>query len=238
MNPNILVTICARGGSKGVKNKNIRRLCGRPLIAYTIRQALKWKRPTSVVVSTDSPAIAKVAADCGAFVPFLRPKNLAGDKTPKVDAIRHALVETERILNKKYSCVVDLDVTAPIRKVSDLEGCYRKFLKQKPLTLFSVTPAHKNPYFNMVEEDKNGFARLCKKLARPVYCRQDAPSVYGMNGCIYIYQRDYLLDPSNRGPWTRRSVIYVMDDWCGFDIDRETDFKFMEFLVREGIVKL
>jgi CMP-N-acetylneuraminic acid synthetase len=235
---NILVTICARGGSKGVKNKNIRMLNRKPLIAHTIEHALKWGRAKKIIVSTDSEKIARIAKQFGALVPFKRPAKLAGDKTPKVEVLRHALKESERIFRNRFDIIVDLDVTAPIRRLLDIENCYKKFLKIKPLTLFSVVRAHRNPYFNMVEENEAGFVSLSKTLAKKSYRRQDAPSVYDMNASIYFYQRQYLLDKSIRSPISKRSVVYVMDDVSAFDIDREIDFKFIEFLNREGIFKL
>lgn len=235
---NILATICARGGSKGVKNKNIRPLAGRPLIAYTIGQVLRWGKASEVVVSTDSGEIAAAARECGALVPFLRPPELATDESPKVPVIRHALRESERVFQKAYDCVVDVDATAPIRKPDDLENCLRIFEEKKPSTLFSVVEAHKNPYFNMVERDGSGYVRLCKTLPASVHRRQDVPPVYDMNASIYFYQRSYLMDESNRGPVSGKSLAYVMDPLSSFDIDREVDFKFIEFLIQEKIVTL
>ena len=233
----VLVTICARGGSKGVKDKNIRSLNGKPLIAYTIEQAKLWPRATKMVVSTDSTAIAQTAKHWGAEAPFLRPKELAEDNSPKMAAIRHALIESEKIFGLKFSVIVDLDVTSPIRKVSDIENCYLKFVEHKPLTVFSVVHAHRNPYFNMVEENGGSFVKLCKPLPGGVTRRQDAPKVYDMNASIYCYQREFLLDASNQNPCTDRSVACLMDDISRFDIDTETDFKFVEFLMREEIYK-
>lgn len=235
----ILVTICARGGSKGVRNKNIRPLLGKPLIAYTIEQASRWGRASDIVVSTDSEEIARVAGDYGAKVPFMRPKELATDESPKLPSIRHALISCEAIFQKSYSVVVDLDPTAPIRKMSDFENCYMQFVEKKPSTLFSVVRAHKNPYFNMVELDSLGHVRLCKNLPDGVNRRQDAPIVYDMNSSIYFYQREYLLDESNRMPYSdHNSIACVMDDLSAYDVDREVDFKFIEFLVKEGLVQL
>ncbi len=234
----ILVTVCSRGGSKGVPNKNVRLLDGKPLIVHTLEQIGRWGRATDVVVSTDSDEIARVARDYGAQVPFLRPAELAADEAPKIPAIRHALIESERIFRRTYEAVVDLDATAPIRGSDDLENCYRLFAEKRPLTLFSVVEAHKNPYFNMVEKDASGYARLCKTPPKGVHRRQDSPKVYDMNASIYFYQRDYLLDEANRGPISEKSLIYVMDPLSAFDIDREIDFKFVEFLVREKMVIL
>ncbi|MDD5679945.1 MAG: acylneuraminate cytidylyltransferase family protein [Candidatus Omnitrophica bacterium] len=237
MKYNILCTICARGGSKGVKNKNIRPLAGKPLIAHTIEQALRWGKARHVIVSTDSKDIADVARACGAEVPFMRPARLATDNAPKVPSIRHALIESEKIFKEKYNIVIDLDVSAPLRRIKDIDNCLKMFLAKRPKTLFSVTTASKNPYFNMCEKRKDGFAGLSKELLRAVVVRQKAPKVYSMNGSIYIYSRDFLLDPKNILPFSGKAAMYVMNEMSARDIDTETDFKFIEFLVNEGIWK-
>ena len=119
-----LITICARSGSQGVKNKNIRPLLGRPLIAHSIDCAMRWGRADRVVVSTDSEDIARVARACGAETPFIRPASLAGGNVPKMAVVRHALHQIEQGTDKRYEVVIDLDVTAPLRHVSDVENAF------------------------------------------------------------------------------------------------------------------
>lgn len=232
----ILVTIAARGGSKGVKNKNVRDLCGKPLIAHTIGQALKWGRASKVLVSTDSAEIAGVAKRYGAEAPFLRPPELSTDTAPKVPVIRHAWAEAEKIYAETYDFVVDLDATAPLRRISDIEAALRTAQAKNSSTLFSVVPAHKNPYFNMVELDGEGWAKLCKKLGDGVKRRQDAPKVYDLNASIYVYSREFLLGDSQT-VLTEKSAVHVMDELSGTDIDREVDFRFVEFILKEGLWK-
>lgn len=232
----ILATIAARGGSKGVKNKNIRELCGKPLIAYTIEQALKWGKASKVLVSTDSLEIAETAKRFGAEAPFLRPAELSTDTAPKVPVIRHAWREAEKLYGETYDLVLDLDATAPLRQIADIEAAASTAVKKQSSTLFSVVPAHKNPYFNMVELDPSGYAMLCKKLGKSVKCRQDAPKVYDMNASIYVYSREFLLSDSLT-VLTDKSVVHVMDELSGVDIDREVDFKFVEFMIKERIWK-
>lgn len=227
----ILITICARGGSKGVKNKNIRLLLGQPLIAHTIKQALGWSRATDVVVSTDSQEIADVARECGAKVPFMRSQDLATDNSPKLPVIRDTLLRCEKLYKKKYDIVVDLDATSPLRKISDIENCYKTFISKDSNTLFSVVNAHRNPYFNMVEDGEDGYVRLCKRLNSDVIRRQDAPKVYDMNASIYFYKRSYVFDEKNKSAISERSSIYVMDDASSYDIDREIDFHIVEFFL-------
>lgn len=228
---NILVTIAARGGSKGVPNKNIRPLLGKPLIAHSIEQALVWGRAAKVIVSTDSEAIAAVARTHGAELPFIRPATLATDTAAKLGVLRHALEQCERIYNARFDIVVDLDATAPMRTVADLEKCYQLFMEKRPTTLFSVVQAQKNPYFNMVEIDTYGYATLSKQLSSgAVGRRQDAPAVYAMNASIYFYESDFLRSTDATSCITNRSLIYEMEPWTGFDIDREVDFLIVEQL--------
>ena len=235
---NILLTICARAGSKGVKNKNIRMLNGKPLISYTIKQGLKWKKAQRVIVSTDLVEIASISKKYGAEVPFIRPNGLATDYAAKLPVIRHALLQCESIYNEQYSIIVDLDPTAPVRKIDDLDNCLEMFQKEKCDTLFSVVEAHKNPYFNMVEIYPDGKIRLSKPLNNSMVRRQDAPKVYSLNASIYLYSREYLLNENNTTCISDNSAIYIMDEIAGIDIDREIDCEFIDFLIREGFVSL
>src|SRR3990167_9002788 len=226
---NILVTIAGRGGSKGVPDKNIRPLAGKPLIAHSIEQAKKWGRAKHIVVSSDSQKIIEVAKKYGALAPFVRPNELAGDTADKLSVIRHALEEYET----KYELVVYMDITAPLRKKNDLENMYQLFTQKKPKLIFSVVTAHKNPYFNMVELE-NGVARLCKHLNSPITRRQDAPKVYAMNASLYFYHPDFL-KTNPKSLFTDQTLIYEMDDVSGIDIDREIDFQLVEFLMQKGL---
>ena len=117
---NILCTICARSGSKGVKNKNIITINKKPLIYYTIKQAKKSSLFTNIVLSTDSLKISKIGKKYGADVFFLRPKSLSKDTTGKISAIRHALIKSEKYYNKNFDYIIDLDVTSPLRFPLDI----------------------------------------------------------------------------------------------------------------------
>lgn len=227
----ILAIICARGGSKGVPNKNIRLLNGKPLIAYTIECAKKYTKFDRIIVSTDSPKIAEVAKQYGADVPFLRPKELATDTSPKIPVLQHAVRYLEQEENDHYDLIVDLDPTSPLRIVEDIENCVNKMIEKNPNVVFSVTPAHKNPYFNMVEE-KDGKVYLCKKLDRPITRRQDAPTVYAMNASIYVYKKDFLLNTDS--VFSSNTMAVVMPEEHSIDIDRPIDFEFVEFLMKRN----
>ena len=134
----ILCTICARGGSKGLSNKALRKINGKPLISFTIKQALKSKIFDEVIVSTDSKIIQKVAKNYGAKSWFLRPSKFSDDKSSKLLAIRHALIEAETYFNKNFNICIDLDITAPLRNINDIKNALKKFKKLKPSNMISV----------------------------------------------------------------------------------------------------
>ena len=225
------MTICARGGSKGIPNKNLVPLGGKPLIAYTVEQARRWGKAARIVCSTDSPLIADAARACGAEVPFLRPAELGGDQVGKVDVIRHA-VEACDPEGTRFDGVLDLDVTAPIRTAEDLDGCLAVFNASRPDVVFSVTPARKNPYFNMVEKDAEGRLSLVKALPAAVLRRQDAPRVYDMNASIYLYDRAAFARPEFRSVLGGRFAIYEMAEDAAFDIDGPLDLEIVELIMR------
>jgi CMP-N,N'-diacetyllegionaminic acid synthase len=235
---NILLTIAARGGSKGVKNKNIRELYGKPLIAHTITQAKRWGKASRIVCSTDSEAIAQVARDHGAETPFMRPAELAGDTVGKMGVLRHAWHACERIYGEHYDVLIDLDPTAPMRRIDDIDGAIKMFVDGHADTVVTVVPSRRNPYFNMLEESLDGTVHLSKTLEEPVFSRQTAPKAYDMNASIYVYNREFLLNESMRTCLEGRTLAWVMDELSAFDIDTERDFILVEYLVSKGLVTL
>lgn len=227
----ILGTICARGGSKGVKNKNIRNLLGKPLIAYTIEYLKKWGKADRIVCSTDSETIADIARKYGAETPCMRPPELATDTASKLRVLQHIVNVCEQQDNSQYDIIVDLDPTAPLRKRIFLEEAFKQFVESDANNLHSGCKSRRNPYFNMVELDKNGYFHLCKDSS--VVRRQDAPLVYDLNASMYIYKRDFLLHTNTLH--SDKTIIYEMPDIASIDIDREIDFLFVEFLLKSGV---
>lgn len=230
-----LITICARGGSKGIPGKNIKTIAGKPLMGYTIDCARKVQQAlgnTDIILSTDSDEIIRVAASLGLETPYRRPAELANDTCGKLDAIDHAWRWAEEYYNCHYDYVLDLDCTAPLRTLEDvLEGF--KILEKDPhaLDLFSVSPAARNPYFNMVEQKESGYFDLVKD-GSAFTSRQSAPRVYDMNASYYIYRRAFF-EQGLRDPNTPLSLVYVMPHRC-FDLDEPVDFDFMEYLLENG----
>jgi N-acylneuraminate cytidylyltransferase/CMP-N,N'-diacetyllegionaminic acid synthase len=230
-----LGTICARGASRGLPGKNIRELAGHPLIAYTIAVAQRCTFVDRFIVSTDSEEIAAVARRYGAEVPFMRPAELASDSAGKVPAIQHAVREVERGRRAPVDLVVDLDPTSPLRTVDEVRACWELVQTAGTDVVFTVAPADRSPYFNMVEI-VDGYARLSKALPVPVLRRQDAPAVYALNASVYAYRRAHLMDDGR--VVAPRSRVVVMPTERSRDIDGPLDFAFLEFLVRERKVTL
>lgn len=225
----VLATICARGDSKGIPGKNIRLLGGKPMIIYTIEVAQRCKLIDRVIVSTDDTEIAKIARASGAEVPFLRPKELATNSMSKLPVIKHAIGFLEAKLGYSPDIVVDLDPTSPLRTEKDIESCIR-MVEEGADNVFSVIEARRNPYFNMVEII-DGKVQLVKRPARVVSRRQDAPRVYEMNASIYVWKREALMN--NDSIFLEKTKVYIMPKWA-IDIDDETDFEFVEFILRKG----
>lgn len=223
-----ICTICARGGSRGVPGKNIRPLMGKPLIVHTIELALAHPRLDGVYVSTDSEAIADVARKAGAHVPFIRPAALASDEAGKLPVIQH-LVDHLETLGQTVDVVVDLDPTSPLRDAEDIDACL-DLVDNGAQAVITAFEADKNPYFNMVELDEDGIARVSKKLpGAAVVARQAAPQVYSMNASIYVWRREALAE----NLWLTEPRLHVMPRERSIDIDSELDFRLVKLLMEE-----
>ena len=225
---NILCTICARGGSKGLPEKNIKTLKGKPLIAWSIEQALRINKITDVIVSTDSEKIAYIAKEYGAKVPFLRPDYLAEDGTGKWDVWQHALKISENFYKKKYDLYVDLDCTSPLRDDEDIYIAIENLINSTADCIFSISESRKNPYFNMVEYENN-FLKISKPTNPVILCRQAAPKVYDHVASLYVLKTNFLRN--GNGLLTGKAIGYELSPEKGIDIDSEVDFKIVETLL-------
>jgi len=229
---NILITICGRGGSKGLKNKNIREFLGKSLIKYTLAAAFLFKERNcsyniDICVNSDSCQILEMASQYDVTC-IKRPEELAQDTSPKVPVIRYSLIYMEKKLNKQYDYVIDLDITAPLRKVTDIETALDKTIENKNVdVVYSVVPARRNPYFNMVE---NRDGKMQKIINTNFVARQQAPKVYDENASIYCYRKNSLLNKLDQSPLDGSFDIFLMKDTAILDIDSEEDFILMEIL--------
>lgn len=216
-------TICARGGSTGVPRKNVRRVGGKPLIGWTIEQALAAPSIDAVYVSTDDDEIAAVAEAFGAIVPFRRPADLATASAAKLPVIAHLVdhVDPDR---SRFDRIVDLDPTSPLRTVDDIEAAIA-LLDAETDAVITGYLAEKNPYFNMVQQRPDGGVALV--VPSGAVTRQSAPPVFAMNASIYVWHRHTL----QRGLWDGRTVMYEMPRERSIDVDSDIDLQLVELLM-------
>ena len=235
MKDEVLCTICARGGSKGIKNKNIRNLLGKPLIAYTIEQAIESKLFAHIIVSTDSDDIADISQQYGAEVFFKRDTALATDTAGKLDVIVDAVLRSEKHFDKSFKYILDMQPTSPLRENNDIVFSFEQFIEDDNDILITVTPSKASPYFSLVEVDKDGIVSLSKKTDKSIMRRQDAPKTYDMNGSIYIWKKNTLLE--KQALFLKKTGIYIMPEERSVDIDNMLDFEFVEFLMSKKTAK-
>lgn len=230
MPPDRLCTICARGGSKGVPGKNLRPLADKPLIAHSIEQAKRCGLFSAIAVSSDSPAILDTARQWGADIVVERPADMASDSAAKLPAIRHAVLAAEAQAGRTFAVLVDLDATSPLRLPEDIAETVRMVEDGEAGNVLTVAPAHRSPYFNMLEQDADGRVHLSKPLPATVVRRQDAPACFDMNASIYTWARHPFID----APYIldERTRLYVMPRDRSIDIDDEVDFAIVDFLLR------
>lgn len=226
-----LCTVCARGGSKGVPNKNIRPLMGRPLIAHTIRQARASGLFDAIAVSSDSEAILDAAREAGADFAIRRPDALATDAAAKLPVIRHCAAEAERLSGTMFDIVVDLDATSPLRTPDDIRHATAIGEEDGVSNVITAMPSRRSPYFNLVELQNDGRVALAKKLESPVERRQDAPKTFDMNASIYVWKRNVLF--GNDGLFLDGTRLYVMPEERSIDIDSEIDFEIVALLAKK-----
>ncbi len=231
-NKKILCTICARGGSKGVPNKNLKIIAGKPLIAHTISQAKEAGIFTSVVVSSDSEAILEASLKWGADIAIKRPDVLATDSAAKLPVILHAAKTAEEQLKIKHDVFVDMDATSPLRAVGDILGAVELLLASNVENVITGSPARRSPYFNLVEEQQDKTVALSKKLDKAVIRRQDSPRCFDMNASIYVWRRDALINSSPH-VFYPSTKLYEMPEERSIDIDTPLDFQIVEFLMNK-----
>ena len=226
---NNLCTICARSGSKGVPGKNIKKIAGKPLIQHTIEQAKKSKIFSDIIVSSDCKKILKIAEKLGVHT-LKRTNQLSKDFVSKVDVIRDAAKKAQKMLDKKFDNVIDLDVTSPLRQVSDIHNSFKKFQNGNYQNLITGCVARKNPYFNMIEIKKNVLS-ISKRTNKKIYSRQKSPQVFEMNASIYIWKNKALMNKSNLV--TSKTAFYEMPEERSIDIDTMLDWKIVSFLMEK-----
>ncbi|WP_371504474.1 cytidylyltransferase domain-containing protein [Nitrosopumilus adriaticus] len=227
--------IAARGGSKGVKRKNIRIFAGKPLIAHSIESAKKSGIFSHIIVSTEDKEIGEISKQFGAEVPFKRPKKLASDHAAMRDVMIHG-IESLYSLGYEFEEFVSRDCTAPFIRHKDILGSLKLLRKEKSNAVFGVYKQHYNPYFNMMETNKNGFLKMSKKLDERPVSRQLAPTVFQLNGFFTYNAKKFL---KFKEPIRIPKVLpYIIPEETGWMIDTEVQFSIAEAMLKKGIVKI
>lgn len=230
----ILFTLCGRAGSKGIKNKNIREFLGYQLSYYTLAAIALYQERNAedqfdVVVNTDSEELISITQN-NPFVPvsiIRRIEELSGDRVAKTAVINDCLNQMQERTGNRYDMVVDLDLTSPLRKVSDIVHLIEVEKEKRADVTFSVTDARRNPYFNMVIQAEKGVKKV---LPSDFVARQQAPAVYDMNASMYAYLPEYLQRTTN--VLEGYCEVIVMEDTGILDLDHENDFGLMEVIAK------
>lgn len=234
---NILFTICARAGSKGVKNKNVKLFLGAPLVYYTLSAYCQFIEKHSdefnvidLAVNTDSETLIEQCSNAPIKINFIeREQDLGGDKVAKSEVICDTLKKMECRENHIYDVAIDLDLTSPLRTVADIYGCLQALLDNENADVaYSVTNARRLPQFNMVHENENGYFETV--IQSQAVTRQEVMLCYDMNASIYAYRRTPLLNTKEHNVLKGNAVAWIMRDTAVLDIDSEEDFELLSLL--------
>ena len=220
----ILALICARGNSRGIKNKNLLKFKNTTLLGNSIKQASRSRYVNRVIVSTDSNKISREAIKNKAEVPFIRPSKLAKNNSPEIETWRHAI----KFLNKDNDIdfIVSIPTTSPLRLVSDIDNCIKRAIKKNLDMVFAVTEASKNPYFNIVEL-KNKKLSLVGSSKKNISRRQDAPQCYDLTTVCYVFKPQFIM--KKRNLFKGKTGFVVIPKHRATDIDDKIDYKIAKF---------
>ena len=228
----ILASLCMRGGSKGVKNKNLKKLNNKPLYVYTYKVAKKSLLIDDIVVSTDSHKIRqKVSNHFEDIKIFDRSKNLSSDNSSKWDVFKDLVIKYENRFKTKIDYLLDLDVTVPTRTTDQIDMCIKSMIGSEFEVLITGYKPERNPYFNMMEKDSEGNYRVVKKLNKNIVNRQNAPDVYSLSPSVFLIKRDTLFKHKH---WSEAKCnILEIPRLNAIDIDTDFDFIFVEYLLKK-----
>ena len=225
----VLGLITARGGSKGLPRKNIRLLCGKPLLQYTAESAFAAKRLSRVILSTDDDEIAQVGRDCGLEVPFMRPGELATDSTPTLPVVQHA-VKSMEAHGEFFDAICQLQPTSPLRQPEAIDNCIDLLERSDAdavMTVLSV-PAEYNPHWVYFRRE-NGQLYLSTGETTPIPRRQALPPSYHREGSVYVTRRDVVMKENSL--YGKRVLGYVLDGNTSVNIDGPEDWKRAESIL-------
>lgn len=229
----VLGLVPARGGSKGVPRKNIRRLCGKPLLAFTAEAALRATRLTRVVLSTDDAEIAEIGKRSGLDVPFMRPPDLARDTTPTLPVIQHTLSKL-REAGENFDAVCLLQPTNPLRRAEDIDNCIKLLIDSEADSVVSVLPVP--PEYNptwVYFPNGDGLIKLSNGAKEPISRRQDLPAAFHRDGTVYVTRKKVILEENSL--YGSKIRAYEMNPLYSANIDTEEDWRAVEEILNRGI---
>jgi CMP-N-acetylneuraminic acid synthetase len=232
----IIAFIFARGGSKGLPDKNIKMLNGKPLIAWSIEHAKSLKRVDRVIVSTDSEKIARIAREYGAEVPFMRPADLATDNSPEWLSWQHGLKYLENTDGCLPDLMLSIPTTAPLRNVNDIDKVIDEYKKSDTDIVIVVTESHRNPFFNIVKEGVDGYINLLGSGDEVISRRQDCPKTYDITTIAYALRPSFVLNKNSIFEGRVRQVIVPKER--SIDIDTLLDFEIAEHMIKKNEPKI
>lgn len=232
-NRTVLGIIPARGGSKGLPKKNIRDMAEKPLIAWTIERAIASTCLDKVIVSTDDDEIAGLASKYGADVPFIRPIEIAEDKTPMIDVIAHA-VHFFKEKGVEFSYVALFEPTSPLRKENDIDDALRLLIdsESRADSLVSAGEVHlEHP--SIMKTVKEGYLSPYETTGEKIYRRQDLKTVYFPYGVIYMSKTGKLLETGTF--YQERTIPYFIERWQNYEVDDIYDFICIETILKSRL---
>ena len=226
-NKKFVALVCARGGSKGLPGKNIKKLSGKPLIAHSIEVAKKSRYIDEIIISTDSVEIAEIGKSFGASVPYLRDKKLAADNSPEW-LVWQDIAKFLQEKNYETDALVILPPTSPLRTLEDVDGAIETFLNNACDGVLCATDSHRNPFFNMITIDPVGHCKVAMINENQVFRRQDAPKFYDVTTVCYVMSLEYILSSSYM--FNGNILMRHVPPERSIDIDTQFDFDLAEFL--------
>lgn len=229
----MLAIIPARGGSKGLPNKNLRLLNGKPLICYTIEAALSCGNISHVIVSTDSEEIAEVARLAGAWVPSLRPAELATDTATSIDVYIYTLNLLKNNFNLDFKTFIVLQPTSPLRSLTDISEAIDLFNDNNADSVISFTKEQHPVYWHKSIDDKGNIANIFPEDS--FSNRQEFPITYYPNGAIYIFKTNLIVEDHKY--YTEKTLAYLMPRKRSVDIDDVDDFLYASFLQSRELLR-
>ncbi|MDG2007822.1 MAG: acylneuraminate cytidylyltransferase family protein [Alphaproteobacteria bacterium] len=223
----------ARGGSKGIRNKNIKKLNNKPLIYYTVKEALKSKLLTDYIISTDSLDISKIAQNYKVDVPFIRPKKYSTDKASSSSALKHAVLFMEKKNNIQYDFIIEIMATNPLKNTYDIDSVIQKLTRTKADSVIAMS--------KVIEEHPRRLKKIIKdKIVDIMYEKRESrrqdlkPEVFIRAGSIYGIKRNILIDKGLRYG-TKNSRAYILPEERSINIDSKRDFIIAEYLIKKVI---